>query len=121
MVASIHPGLIEHTMIDRAFADALGALASGTSVLRPFRSLARLLHAHLDAEDDDLDAFATIDPAESAELKRQHQQLRVTLAVLSEAATAGSLAARDLLAFRLRFTIHEAREETTFYRRICSR
>jgi hypothetical protein len=118
MTATLQQGLVEHAAIDRAFRDVLAAFkerrTADASTL--CRILFDRLRAHLVAEDARLEELAATDPAEAEALRDDHRGFFATVDELTGAIEAGTIVADDVHAFKARFSLHEAREETGLYR-----
>ena len=123
MSEHVHPGLVEHAWIDKAFHALFEAFehAGPSEVSASFYALADLLRAHLGGEDLDIAKFADVDAEEAKALLEEHADFRTTLDALADHATAGTLSKAELHALKLRVSLHEAREETGLYRWVKSR
>lgn len=122
MTATLQQGLVEHAGIDRAFRDVLDAFKAQRPADAPAlcSRLFERLRAHLMTEEAQLDAYHEIDPAEADALRAEHCGFLATMDDLTTAMETGALVADDIHAFKARFSLHEAREETGFYRRMRS-
>lgn len=120
MSVSVQQGLVEHAGIDRAFREVLDAFKEGRTHDAP-QLCVRLfdrLRTHLMAEEAALDAYHAIDPDEADALRAEHCGFLATMDDLLNVMREGELVADDVLAFKARFSLHEAREETGLYRRV---
>ena len=116
MSGSVHEGLVEHAVIDKAFHALLEAVDGAGDVAGTFQVLAERVRHHMGGEDLDIARFADADPEEAKALLDEHLAIRNALDTLAAQAATGPLSARDVHAFKLRFSLHEAREETGLYR-----
>ena len=112
-------GLIEHAVIDRAFRELIDAFGAKEE-LDPstlYRVLEERIRTHFRAEEVELSRFIAVDAEEARALLAEHRALEATMDVLAAKVARGALQLRDGYEFRARFSVHEAREETGFYRR----
>lgn len=121
MSEPVHEGLLEHANLDKAFHAMTQAADTAGDVAGTFHVVADLLRRHMGSEDIDIARFADVDAAEAKALLLEHEGFRETLDVLGGQLAAGTLTAMELHAFRLRFLLHEAREETGLYRWVAAR
>ena len=114
----VHPGLVEHAWVDKAFRALIDAVEHPGSgdVVALFRSLSDVLRAHLGGEELDISKFADVDPEDARALLAQHEAFRIALDEIAVRAEAGSLAARELHELKVRVSLHEGHEETGLYR-----
>ena len=123
MSQHVHPGLVEHAWVDKAFHVLLEAVDHpGTGdVAALLSSLSDLLRAHLGAEELDIAKFADVEPEDAKALLQQHEAFRTALDELAAQSTAGNLQASDVHKLKLRVSLHEGHEETGLYRWIRAR
>ena len=123
MSERVHPGLVEHAWIDRSFHALFAALEhpAASDVPTRFHALADLLRAHLGSEELDIARFADADAEDARKLLDEHAGVRTALDALAVQAKAGILSITDLHALKLRFSLHEAHEETGLYRWVKAR
>lgn len=118
--ATVQQGLVEHAGIDHAFRNVLDALHerrvadAGALCLRLFERL----RAHLMAEEARVDEYHAIDPVDADALRAEHCGFLSSMDDLTAAIRTGTLVPDEIIAFKARFSLHEAREETGLYRRI---
>ncbi|HSO32527.1 MAG TPA: hemerythrin domain-containing protein [Labilithrix sp.] len=123
MSQHVHPGLVEHAWVDKAFHVLLDAVDHpGTGdVAALLHSLSDLLRAHLGAEELDIAKFADVEPEDAKALLQQHEAFRTALDELAAQSKAGNLQASDVHKLKLRVSLHEGHEETGLYRWIRAR
>jgi hypothetical protein len=121
MSGALHQGLVEHASLDKAFHALIEAADNAGDVAGTFHVLADRLRHHMGSEDLDIARFADVDAAEAKALLRDHEEFRGILDGFAAQLQAGTLAAKELHAFRMRFLLHEAREETGLYRWVAAR
>jgi hypothetical protein len=112
----VRTGLVEHAIVDKMFRALVAAVDGSGDVAASFRVLHETLRQHIDSEDLDIAEFADVNPEEAKALLFEHERLRKDLDELAADLAAGKLAAKAVHDLKLRFTVHEAREETGFYR-----
>jgi hypothetical protein len=114
----VHEGLVDHSRIDRSFHDLIDAVDHpGTGdALTLVNALADRMRRHLGREDLDIARFASVDAEDARGLLLDHAGFRRTLDLLVANAKAGNLSKADVHDLRLRFSLHEAREEVGLYR-----
>ncbi len=110
---------IDHTLIDRAFRELIDAFRvdDGGDPSALYDALAKRIRAHLHAEDAAFARFAFVDAEEATALLAEHRAIEATMDTLAAKAARGALRLRDVYDFKIRFALHEAREETGYYRR----
>jgi hypothetical protein len=118
---TVHEGLVEHAAIDKAFRALLAAVDGAGSVAAAFLVVADLVRKHLGSEDLDIAGFADVDPEEARGLLLEHEGIRRTLDALGAELEGGALSSKAVHDLKLRFTMHEAREETGLYRWVAAR
>lgn len=117
--ASLHEALVEHATIDHRFRDLFAALlAKDASAAAIAERLFATVRAHFAAEEAHIARFAAVDAAEAAALRAEHHELDAMMRGLEEALAGAGLSTHDVVEFKARFSLHEAREETGFYRRM---
>jgi hypothetical protein len=116
MTARVHEGLVEHAAIDKAFRALLDSFSDPASVPPLFEAVADLIRHHMASEQLDVARFADVDPEEAKALLHEHASIGDELDQLAARAKAATLAAKDVHDFKVRFSLHEAREETGLYR-----
>jgi len=123
MSEHVHPGLVEHAWVDKAFHALIDALDHpGTGdVATLFQALADLIRAHTASEDLDIAKFADAEPDDARALLQDHEAFRTTLDELTAQSQAGHLSSRDVHKFKLRVSLHEGHEETGLYRWVKAR
>jgi len=118
MDEQVHEGLVDHAMIDKSFralVDALDHPDTGDAALL-LCALADRLRSHIAREELDIVKFADVDQEEAKSLLHDHASFRTTLVALEAQSKAGNLSPREVHDLKLRFSLHEAREETGLYR-----
>jgi hypothetical protein len=116
MSGAVHEGLVEHAILDKAFHALLEAIDGAGDVAGPFHRFADRLKHHIGSEDIDIARFADVDAEEAKGLLHEHAGLREAIDRLSARLDAGELTSKDVHELKLRFSLHEAREETGLYR-----
>ena len=116
MTGAVHEGLVEHAAIDKAFRALLDAVEGSGDVAATFQAVVDLVRHHLGSEDLDIASFADVDAEEAKGLLLEHEGIRQTLDALAAQLQAGQLPPKAVHDLKLRFALHEAREETGLYR-----
>jgi len=116
MTVAVHEGLVEHAAIDKAFHALLAAVEGSGDVAATFQAVVDLVRHHLGSEELDIASFADVDAEEAKGLLLEHEGIRQTLDALAAQLEAGHLPPKAVHDLKLRFAIHEAREETGLYR-----
>lgn len=119
MTAKHATGLVHHAVIDREFRELVGALRAGDGrdPCALYRALHERIKDHMRAEDDAFERFASVEPEEARALIAEHRAIEAVMDALAADAARGALQLHDVHELKVRFTIHEAREESGFYRR----
>lgn len=114
----VDAGLVAHAKIDRAFRELKAAAQERdlAATHERFRTVDEIVRTHLAEEEVELERFAALDADEAAALRAEHAEIVRRLDELARALGGGDLPYEALIAFKTFFTVHEAREETGFYR-----
>lgn len=116
MTGAVHEGLVEHASIDKAFRALLAAVEGSGDIAVTFHALVDLVRRHIGSEELDIASFADVNAEEAKGLLLEHEGIRQTLDALAAQLEAGHLPPKAVHDLKLRFAIHEAREETGLYR-----